>query len=254
MPLQARPSGPWLGQVLASERQVPSDSAGLIWPTRPAGASTPLQGGYLTLKTKFNGSSLALVPVLWFFTANGRFAESPTGGFGFQQLASKAEPSAGEGSYWIDGQDLVMVWAHDAKTLRSPYLGGTGALRIGEQSASLLQGFQPGWRFEGRYESGLVSRGFGTIHTSNTLVFRSDGTFQRLAIGNVGSRGDGVQMFAGSQQENAGTYAFDAFTLTLVEAGQTTRYTVFALGQANDQGMPAFIYRDGVMMKRQPSP
>ncbi len=113
-----------------------------------------------------------------------------------------------------------------------------------------MKGFKQGWRLEGEYEGGS-SLGGGAIASSNTVVFRKDGTFSRASVASFRTTSDRSMVSGGSQGEAAGTYEFDGYTLTLTETNAAPlKFTVFAFSDEDAAGRPLYIYRDGTMMKR----
>jgi hypothetical protein len=224
----------------------PVRAATLNWPGLPPGADTPIAGVFMTVRTWMNGG---VTIEAWFFTPNGRFSRSPTGGLSLAELASKPHPTREEGSYRIENGQLVMEWADGRTPWRSNYDRNSPSLSIGGQFASRQSGFPKGWRLEGAYEGG-ASVGGGALSSSNTMVFKSDGTFSRAAVVNLSSVGRTTEVAGGSASAANGTYEFDEFTLILRENGAEVRSTVFAYGARDAGGRPEQIFREGLMLKR----
>ncbi|WP_291916709.1 hypothetical protein [Limnohabitans sp.] len=246
----ALPANPAVAQVDATpQRQVPP-GATLPWPAIPRGARTPIEGAFYVQRTYMTmGGGISLNHESYFFTSNGRFSNSPSGGVNLAALAAQPAASRYEGSYWIEGQELVMAWADGSKPWRSKYEGDARRIVIGSSFASRQSPFPRGWRLEGSYEGGS-SIGGGTS-SSSTIRFRRDGTFTRgssVAIVSSTSRSD---VTAGGSAAGGGTYEFDGFMLTLRENGAERKYTVFAFGERDAAGRPEHIFNQGLMMKRQ---
>jgi hypothetical protein len=219
------------------------------WPTPPSGAMTPIEGVYLTVRTSMFGSSISTTTEAWFFTRNGRFSRQPKGGVTLDALARRAEPGEGDGSYWVQDGQLVLAWADGREPWQSEYSGEPQSLTIGTSFASKWSGFPKGWRFDGGYEGG-ASIGGGALSSSNTLIFKSDGTFSREGIVNVSSQGRSSAVSGGATGGAAGTYEFDQFSLTLRENGVEQSFTVFGWGERDAAGRPERLFWEGLMMDR----
>ena len=225
------------------------------FPARPDGAAAGIEGAFLRVESFYWNGRLSLTNQAWFFTKNGRFIQSPTGGMDLKAFAEAEDAGKTGGSYWVEGDKLTLAWADGSKaTVYSFTKDGDGYL-LDELGTVRVKGFKRGWRFDGAYEGGAsITGGSGgtSIATSNTVVFRKDGTFARSSIGTFSSKGDSTEISGGGQSEGAGTYEFDGYSLTLKpKDGAETCYTVFAFGGEDDEGRPFYIYREGTMMKRQ---
>lgn len=242
-----RPTAPAAAPVSAASTAAPARPATLAWPAVPPGAQTPIAGAFMTVRMWMNGG---LTIEAWFFTANGRFSRSPSGGLTLAELAAKPGATKDEGTYRIENGELIMEWADGRAAWRSPYQGNEKSLSIGGQFASRQSGFPPGWRFDGAYEGG-ASVGGGALSSSSTLAFRSDGTFSRGGVVAFSSVGRTTEVAGGSTQASQGTYEFDEFALVLRENGVTARFTVLAYGEKDAAGRPEQIYREGLLMRRQ---
>jgi len=231
-----------------------SDQAGkpvekLAFPVKPAGAKAGFEGAFLRVETFYWSGSLSLNNQGWFFTKDGRFSRAPTGGFNFKEFATAA-PRKSDGTYWIEGDKIFLQWADGSQTTEYDFEKKEDEITLGGIGAVPVKGFKKGWRLEGEYEGG-ASLGGGAIASSNTLVFRKDGTFSRASVASFKTTGDGSTVSGGSQGDAAGTYEFDGYTLTLTEANAEPRkFTVFAFSDEDAAGRPLYIYRDGTMMKR----
>lgn len=243
----------WLGadRIRAPGAAADPEAKSFAWPARPEGAKGGLQGAWLRTETFYWSGSLSLSNHGWFFTKNGRFSRAPAGGFDFNAF-EKAEKAGGlDGVYWITGDKLILRWADGSKDLEYDFERKGDELKFGGIGAVPVQGFKKGWRLDGEYEGG-ASFGGGAIASSNTLVFRKDGTFARSSVGSFVSRGDTTSVSGGSQSESAGTYEFNGYTLTLkLTDGSTVSHTVLAFGDKDGAGRPEYIYRDGTMMRNQ---
>lgn len=222
-----------------------SNDVSLAWPSIPAGAQTPLEGVYLTVRTTMFGSSISTRTESWFFTRNGRFARDPRGGVSLQNLSAQPLPDDQQGSYWVSNGNLVMAWADGREAWRSPYDGDPSALTIDTSFASRWSGFTPGWRLDGSYEGGASIAG---ASSASTLNFRRDGTFTRSSALSVSSGG----AYTSGSNESAGTYRFDEYTLTLQENGNVWRYTVFGYGERDAAGRPERLFLDSSLLDRDP--
>ncbi len=216
------------------------------WPATPVGAEMPIEGVFLTVRTWMSGS---VDMEAWFFTRNGRFSRSPRGGISLQALATQQTPGEAEGTYWIEDGQLVLAWADGREPWRSPYDADANALTIGTQFASKWSGFPKGWRLDGAYEGG-ASIGGGASSSSNTFVFRSDGSYSRQVVVNVSSEGRSSSVSTGGMGEAAGTYEFDEFSLTLKENGTEVTYTVFGYGERDAEGRPEQLFWERLLMSR----
>ncbi|MBM4227234.1 MAG: hypothetical protein FJ164_05765 [Gammaproteobacteria bacterium] len=197
----------------------------------------------------FANGGISLNHESYFFTSNGRFFKSPAAGVDLRTLAAQPAATRHDGSYWIEGNELVMAWAERGRVTRSRYEGHDKGITIDSGFASRRAGFQRGWRMDGSYEGG-ASIGGGTS-SSNTLNFRRDGTYTR-GVGVVAvTSGTTSQVTTGASAAAAGTYEFDEYTLTLRENGAERRFTVFTFGDLDAAGRPASIFNEGVMMTRQ---
>jgi hypothetical protein len=225
----------------------PAPAPNLTWPAQPPGAVTPIEGAYMTVRSWMSGG---VTIEAWFFTRNGRFSRSPSGGINLAALATKPQPSRHEGTYRVENGRLLLAWADGREAWDSPYQGHQESLSLGGQFASRRTGFPPGWRFNGTYEGG-ASVGGGAVSSSNTLVFRADGTFSRSGIVNFTSVGRTSEVSGGATNASQGTYDFEEFILILRENGTETRSTVLSFGSTNEAGLPEQIYREGGMMRRQ---
>ena len=222
----------------------------LEFPARPAGKRAGLDGAWLRVETFYWGSSLSLNNQSWFFTKDGRFSRSPSGGFDFKALATGPARKS-DGTYWIEGDKIFLQWSDGTQTTEYDFARKGAEITLGGIGSTPVEGFRRGWRFDGEYEGGASISG-GALATSTTLVFRQDGTFTRGSIGSISSTSAGTSVSGGSQSQSAGTYAFDGFTLTLTPAGEAAQqFTVFAFGDKDAAGRPEYIYRDGTMMRRQ---
>lgn len=237
-------------QAGAAPQGLAPPGATLPWPAIPRGARTPIEGAFYVQRTyMMMGGGISLNHESYFFTSNGRFSNSPSGGVSLAALAAQPAATRYEGSYWIEGQELVMAWADGRKPWRSKYEGDAKSIVIGSSFASRQSPFPRGWRLEGSYEGG-ASIGGGTS-SSSTIRFHRDGSYTRgssVAIASSTSRSD---VTAGGSAAGGGTYEFDGFMLTLRENGTERRYTVFAYGERDAAGRPAHIFNQGLMMKRQ---
>ncbi len=216
------------------------------WPAVPMGVNTPVEGVFLTVRTWMSGS---VDMEAWFFTRNGRFSRSPRGGISLQALATQQTPGEAEGTYWIEDGELVLAWADGREPWRSPYKADPNTLTIGTQFASKWSGFPKGWRLDGAYEGG-ASIGGGALSSSNTLVFRSDGSFSRQAVVAVSSEGRSSSVSGGAMGGATGTYEFDEFSLTLRENGTEVTYTVFGYGERDAEGRPEQLFWERLLMSR----
>lgn len=216
--------------------------------TRPANAKAGLEGAYLRVESFFMGTSLTLKNEGWFFTKDGKFSKTPQGGFSFKDFAPKRKS---DGTYWITGGKITFAFADGSKPLVYDFENTGNEIKWGGVGATRVEGFKPGWRLEGAYEGGS-SIGGGALMSSSTIVFRRDGTYARESIANIQSTSSKSVVSGGTQTAAVGTYAFDGFTLTLKpNDAPAANYTVFAFGDKDAAGRPEYIYRDGVMMKRQ---
>lgn len=231
-----------------------SDAAGqpvekLAFTAKPAGVKAGLEGAFLRVETFYWSGSLSLNNQGWFFTKDGRFSRAPVGGFNFKEFATAA-PRKSDGTYWIEGDKIFLQWADGSQTTEYSFARKGGELTLGGIGAIPVKGFKKSWRLDGEYEGG-ASLGGGAIASSNTVVFRKDGTFSRASVASFRTTSDRSTVSGGSQGEAAGTYEFDGYTLTLTETGAEPRkFTVFAFSDEDIAGRPEYIYRDGTMMKR----
>ena len=246
----AAPAAQLVAQAGAAPQGPAPPGATLPWPAIPRGARTPIEGAFYVQRTYMTmGGGISLNHESYFFTSNGRFSNSPSGGVNLAALAAQPAASRYEGSYWIEGQELVMAWADGSKPWRSKFEGDARSIVIGSSFASRQTPFPRGWRLDGSYEGG-ASIGGGTS-SSSTIRFRRDGTFTRgssVAIVSSTSRSD---VTAGGSAAGGGTYEFDGFMLTLRENGAERKFTVFAYGERDASGRPEHIFNQGLMMKRQ---
>ena len=220
----------------------------LAFPARPAGAEAGIGAAFLRVESVYWGGRLSLNNEGWFFTEDGRFSESPAGGFDLDAFATAAASRKTDGTYWIEGDTITLAWADGSPPTVRDFSREEDDLELGGLGAIRVHGFPTGWRFDGVYEGGASIAGMAS---SNTLVFRRDGTIAQSSIGTFSTTSESTTVSGGSQGETVGTYAFDGFTLTLnLNDGGETRYTVFAFGEADAAGRPNYIYRDGTMMKR----
>lgn len=219
-----------------------------IWPTKPANAKTPIEGAYFEL-VMYTYPYTSYSYVSWFFTKDGRFSQTPSGGINLRELSNRVKANKYEGVYWIEGNQLVMVWADGRKPWRLSNFKGLQVLPIGA-GATRQSPFPRGWRFDGSYEGG-ASAGGGTISSSNTLHFKRDGTYTRGSVISVSSTGRNTEVSGGASGSAAGTYQFDEYTLTLRENGTEKKYTVFSYGTRDAAGRPEQIFWEGGLIKRQ---
>lgn len=220
----------------------------LAWPAKPTNAKTPIEGAYFELVMySYPYSSYSYIS--WFFTKNGRFSQAPVGGINLRELSNRAKANNYEGVYWIEGNELVMVWADGRKPWRLSNFKGLQVLPIGA-GATRQSPFPRGWRFDGSYEGG-ASAGGGTVSSSNTLNFKRDGTYTRGSVTNVSSTGRTTEVSGGATGSAAGTYQFDEYTLTLREKGTEKKYTIFSYGTKDAAGRPEQIFWEGGLIKRQ---
>jgi hypothetical protein len=238
-------ASPATSGVTSGARQPQPHEDVLDWPPIPRGARTPIEGVFLTVTTWMNGG---ITIEVWFFTPNGRFSRSPSGGMSLAALASKPKATAREGTYRVESGQLVMEWANGQTAWRHPYDQTDASLSIGGRFASRQSGFPSGWRLEGVYEGGSSS-GTGAS-SSSRLDFRRDGTYASAGGVYVSSIGRTTEVAAGSTNEGGGTYEFDGFTLILREGGVESRSTVVAFGARDAAGRPEGMYREGVMLQR----
>lgn len=216
--------------------------------TRPAGAKAGIEGAFLRVESFYSGGSLSLSNQGWFFTKDGRFAKSPAGGFSFKEF-----PAAGEtgGTYWVAGGKITFAFADGSAPLTYDFEDKGDEVKWGGLGATRVEGLARGWRFDGEYEGG-ASIGGGALMSSNTLVFRRDGTFGRAAVASFKTTSDRSIVSGGATGADAGTYEFDGFSLTLrLAGGEVRKFTVFAFGDRDAAGRPEYLYRDGTMMRRQ---
>lgn len=250
VPQAALPAASPVAQAGAAPQGPAPPGATLPWPAIPRGARTPIEGAFYVQRTyMMMGGGISLNHVSYFFTANGRFSASPSGGVNLASLAAQPAASRYEGSYWIDGQELVMAWADGRKPWRSKYEGDAKSIVIGSSFASRQSPFPRGWRLDGSYEGG-ASIGGGTS-SSSTIRFRRDGTFTRGSSVAIVSSTSRSEVTAGGSAAGGGTYEFDGFVLTLRENGNERKFTVFAYGERDADGRPEHIFNQGLMMKRQ---
>lgn len=241
----APPAVPMAPPAPAPAEALPAQVAGTLnWPPLPPRASTPIEGVYLTVRTWMSGSTDINV---WFFSRNGRFSRSPRGGLSLAALASKPAATAEEGTYRVENGELILEWADGRAAWRQPYDGSE--LRIDGVFASRQTGFQRGWRLDGTY-SGGASGGGGAV-SGSTLVFRRDGTFSRSSAVSAATSGTRTETTVGGTSAANGTYQFDDFTLTLLENGVESRFTVLAYGARDQAGRPEAIFWEGIMVNRQ---
>jgi hypothetical protein len=246
-PVQTNGQAGTRGGQVAQGAAAPQPQAGAgSWPAAPTGASTPIEGVFLTVRTWMSGS---VDMEAWFFTRNGRFSRAPQGGVTLQALATRQTPGKGEGTYWVEGSELVLAWADGREPWRSSYKADPNSLIIGTQFASKWSGFPKGWRFDGAYEGGASISG-GALSSSSSLVFRGDGTFSRQAVLNVSSEGRASSVSGGATGGAVGTYEFDEFSLALTENGTSARYTVFGYGERDAAGRPDQIFWQGLLLRR----
>ncbi|MEY3775911.1 MAG: hypothetical protein RLZZ129_2691 [Verrucomicrobiota bacterium] len=231
----------------ASTAASPASDTTLTWPALPPRARTPIAGAFMTVRTWMNG---AVTIEAWFFTSNGRFSRSPSGGLTLAELAAKPGAGKEEGTYRIENGELIMDWADGRAPWRSPYEGHEKSLSIGGQFASRQSGFVRGWRLDGAYEGG-ASVGGGAVSSSNTLRFRLDGTFSRAGVVNVSSIGRTSEVSGGATSGASGTYEFDEFSLILRENGAESRVTVLMFGAVDQAGRPEQLFYGGGMLRRQ---
>lgn len=219
-------------------------------PARPAGAKAGLEGAFLRVETFYSGSSLSLDNQGWFFTKDGRFSKAPRGGIDLKEFATTTEPRKTDGSYWIADGKITFAWADGSKASVYDFEDKGDELRWSGLGSVRVEGFRKGWRFDGEY-SGGASIGGGALASSNTIVFRADGTYSRESVASFKTASDRSVVSGGSTGTAAGTYEFDGFTLTLTHTGgETQKFTVFAFSDKDAAGRPEYIYRDGQMMKR----
>jgi hypothetical protein len=222
----------------------------LEFAARPAGKRAGLEGAWLRVETYYWSGSLSLNNEGWFFTKEGRFSRSPSGGFAFKTLADGPARKS-DGTYWIEGDKIFLQWADGSTTTEYEFARKGGEITLGGIGCTPVEGFKSGWRFDGEYEGG-ASIGGGALSASTTLVFRKDGTFTRGSVASISSTSAGSTISGGAQGQGAGTYAFDGHTLTLTHTGEAAQtFTVFAFGDKDAAGRPEYIYRDGTMMRRQ---
>lgn len=237
----------WLG---VSAAMAAAPAATFAWPARPEGAKAGLQGAWLRVETVYWGSSMSLSNQGWFFTADGRFSKAPAGGFDFKAFAIAEQARKTDGVYWVIGDKITLQWANGAKPTVYAFARKGDEIVLGGLGSTPVKGFKRGWRLDGTYGGGS-SVGGGAVASANRLVFAKDGTFARSSVGSISSKGAGSEVSAGSQSESAGTYEFDGYTLTLSHTDGTVKtHTVFAFSDEDGDGRPAYIYRDGTMLKR----
>ena len=217
------------------------------WPARSSRGSTPIEGVYLQLVV-YTYPYTSYNYVSWFFTRNGRFSESPAGGVSLTELSSKPRAKKGEGTYWVEGNQLVMAKAGSGEPERRSGYKGIQLLPIGA-GATRQSAFTRGWRLDGSYEGG-ASIGGGALSSSNELNFRRDGTYTRGSVTSVSSSGRNTEVSGGVTGSGTGTYHFDEYTLTLRENGTERKYTVFAYGSKDAAGRPEQIFWEGGLIKR----
>lgn len=240
------------GTATAEPVKAPATKAAAkyVWPERPAEAKAGLEGAWLRVETFYWNGSSSLSNQGWFFTKDGRFSKAPAGGFDFKTFAAAGQAGKSDGVYWITGDKITLRWANGSKPSEYAFARKGAEIVLAGLGSTPVEGFKRGWRLDGKYEGG-ASFGGGAVASSNTLVFRKDGTFARSSIGSISSKGSGTEVSAGSQSESAGTYEFDGYTLKLGYTDGTGKsHTVFAFGDLDGEGRPEYIYRDGTMMKR----
>lgn len=223
------------------------------FPERTAGKPAGIQGAFLRVESWFFNGRLSLTQQGWFFTQDGRVSLTPVGGFDFARFAEAAHARKCDGVYWIDGDKLVVQWAHNAKTDTYAYESKPdGTLTLDGLAATRVDGFPRGWRADIVYEGGASVRGGGSYLASATsLHLRRDGTFDGEAVGSVSTVAAGHTVGGGSSSSTAGTYEFDGYTLTLRHAdGRIEHRTVFAFSDRDAHGAPEFIWREGSMLSR----
>lgn len=227
----------------------PTASATYTFPAAPAGAGG-LDGAWLRTESFFMGTSLALTNHVWFFTANGRVARAPTGGFDPAAFArTESTTTSWAGHYRIEGGKLIVDWVDGSKPTAYNFARGPrDEIKIAGIGASRVRPFPAGTRFEGAFSGGASS---GGAASSTALNFHRDGSFTRDSVGSVASTSARSEVSAGSQTTKAGTYVFDGHTLRLTQADGTQRvHTVAAFGKPDGQGRPEYLYLDGGMLAR----
>ncbi len=235
----------------ASSKASASSAAGATYtfPAAPAGAGG-LDGAWLRTESFFMGTSLTLTNHVWFFTANGRVARAPAGGFDPAAFArAESTTISWAGHYRIEGGKLIVDWVDGSKPTAYNYARGPGdEIKIAGIGASRVRPFPAGTRFEGAFAGGASA---GGAASSTTLNFSRDGSFSRDSVGSVASTSARSEVSAGAQAQRSGSYAFDGYTLRLTEAdGAQQAYTVAAFGKPDSQGRPEYLYIDGGMLAR----
>lgn len=222
------------------------------FPARAADAIAGLDGAWLRTESFFWGNSLSLTNHVWFFTANGRVARAPAGGFDPVAFAAADTTAyAVAGVYRVDGDKLIVHWAKDDHPTDYAFeRQDDGSIKISGIGCTPVRPLPHDWRFSGTFSGGVSG---GGASASSTLVFRSDGSFTRSSAASISTESRESVVSAGSTSGAAGSYAFDGFTLRLVETdGTVIQHTVAAFGAADAAGLPEYLYLDGRMMERSP--
>ncbi len=225
---------------------------GAAFPEVPAGKTAGLEGAYLRTTSSFFNGRISLTQEGWFFTPNGRFSRTPTGGFDPEAFAVTRDARKQDGVYWIEDGKLVLRWARGGKDTLHEFERAGESLKIGGLAATRVRGFERGWRAEVSYEGGGSAGGGGaSVSSARSLHLHADGSFGASATGAVGTESAAVAAGAASGSVTGGTYEFDGYTLRLRHAdGREELRTVFGYGERDERGAPEHLWREGTLLRR----
>ena len=231
------------------------------WPAHPQGFRAGFEGAYYSHTTSFFNNILQIYPRVYFLSANGRFAVSPSDGFSIDDMKQRNIALEDEGIYWLEGESVIFRYADERRNRDGRSFSGTHdgkrLTHILGNAATPVRPFVRGFRVSGACGGG-ASIGGGTS-SATSLNLSLDGTYRwgssvsfAVTGGNV-ERADGsivqYETSGGSSGSDTGRYEFDGYALTfLSDSGKRTVSTVAAYGEDGPSGLPEYMYLSGSMM------
>jgi hypothetical protein len=175
-------------------------------------AETSKAKGKLYLRTQMVSYPSSYLNINWIFLGeDGTIVYDPVNGVNpINYAAERANNGANVGTYKIEGDQLV-VNLEDGKSTSQRIETRNGNISyIDGGIASLQTGVPSGFKLNGQYAGGAITKNLASSHT---YVFHDDGTFSLGRLGSVNTESEAGT--AKSEDARSGRYHIKGNTLTL---------------------------------------
>lgn len=202
----------------------------------------------LYFMTRFWPASGSLEKAVWYFGPDGAVYRNLATGFSEADLAAH---TGKRGAAALDGDALVVSWSDGSRTSARLSSSSTGF----GWDAGIFTPVKPlgdAASIAGAYEGGNSASGLGgSASASGMLFLDAGGGYRASNAAAISASSSQSAVSAGATGETTGTWAIDAYAITLTDsAGTATRLTAFPYDDPDTDVEPDYLFLGGTLYRR----